>query len=154
MNKFLEVCALVEKKYGEDCTMSLATCVENDVSVRVIDVFYKEKAFFFTTHTSSKKMKQIALNPNVAMCKDLFNMTGTAVKLGSPLLKKNSSIRDQVKKVFYKFYDRHVNENDSGTCIVKIDCQWILFFDKDSKYIIDYDNKTVKQTPFHNDIIL
>jgi hypothetical protein len=52
-----------------------------------------------------------------------------------------------------KHFDRHVNENDPGTCILKITLTNAVVFSKDTKYIVDYKNAIATAIPFINDII-
>lgn len=148
MNIFSDACKLMEEQFGQDTIMSLATCVDNNVSVRIINAYYKNGVIYITTHNSSLKMKQIEKNSNVALCKDLFNAAGTATNIGHPTLKKNKEIRDELKKVFCAFYDKHVDENSAGTCILKVNLIKAVAFDKENKYVIDFINETANKTSF------
>jgi hypothetical protein len=49
-------------------------------------------------------------------------------------------------------YDRHVNANDPGTCILKITLSNAVVFSKDTKYIIDHKNAIATAIPFIIDI--
>ncbi|MBE6081173.1 MAG: pyridoxamine 5'-phosphate oxidase family protein [Tissierellaceae bacterium] len=153
MNEFDAACELMQKQLGHDVQISLATCNKNNVSVRIVDGYYKDGCIYVVTHTSSHKMKQISLNSNVAVCKDLFQGIGKAENLGNPKEIKNQELAKELREVFIIFYDRHVDEDDPGTCILKINLTEAVVFDDNNKYSIDYLNKTAKRYDFHNDII-
>ncbi|MCK5130168.1 MAG: pyridoxamine 5'-phosphate oxidase family protein [Clostridiales bacterium] len=141
MSAFSDIQILLNKQFGQDTTMSLATCVDNYVTVREIDAYYSKGSFYITTHEASTKMKQIVENPNVALCKGLFSATGIAINLGHPTSDTNKELRDELRKVFYKFYDNHVDENNPGTCFLKIDLSKAVAFDKENKYEIYFEKK-------------
>jgi general stress protein 26 len=144
---------LMEYQLGHDVIMSLATCTENGVNVRNVDGYYKDGSVYVLTHSRSQKMKDIDRKSNVAICKDLMCTQGIGENLGNPKAESNRELREELKKVFIAFYDRHVNENDPGTCILKITLTNAVAFSKDTKYIIDYKNATATATPFVNDIV-
>jgi len=67
MNNFVSACALLQEQLGHNVEISLATCYKNDVSVRIVNGFYKDGAVYVVTHMSTKKMLQILNNPNVSI---------------------------------------------------------------------------------------
>ncbi len=153
MDVFKAATELMKEQLGHDVVIALATCTENGVNVRNVDGYYKEGSVYVVTHNASQKMKEIAKNTNVAICKDLMCAQGIAENLGSPKEESNRELREELRKIFVAFYDRHVDENDPGTCILKITLTSAGVFSKDTKYIIDYKNVTAAATPFVNDII-
>jgi len=153
MNIFKSATELMKEQLGHDVIMSLATCTENGVNVRNVDGYYKDGYVYVVTHSGSQKMKDIDRKSNVAICKDLMCAQGIGENLGNPKAESNGKLREELKKVFVAFYDRHVNENDPGTCILKIALTDAIVFSKDTKYTIDYKNVTATATPFVNDII-
>ena len=66
--KSKEVEALLRERFGKDSLIALATAVENVPSVRQVDAFYEDGAFYVLTHGLSAKMKQIEANAQVAVC--------------------------------------------------------------------------------------
>jgi hypothetical protein len=76
---------------------------------------------------------------------------GAAENLGNPV--NNPALRQELRDVFISFYDRHVNESDPGTCILKINLTFAAAFSDDAKYIIDYQAHTAEKFPFVNDIV-
>lgn len=153
MDTFKSATKLMKEHLGHDVVISLATCTDTGVNVRNVDGYYKDGSVYVVTHSSSQKMKDIKRKSNVAVCKDLMCAQGIGENLGNPKLESNKVLREELKKVFVSFYDRHVNENDPGTCILKITLTNAVAFNKDTKYIIDYKNSTATATPFVNDII-
>lgn len=153
MDNFKSVTELMKEQLGHDVIISLATCTENGVNVRNVDGYYKNGSVYVVTHSCSQKMKDIYRKSNVAICKDLMCSQGIGENLGNPKEEWNRELREELKKVFVAFYDRHVNENDPRTCILKITLTNAVVFSKDTKYSIDFKNSTATATPFVNDII-
>lgn len=89
---------------------------------------------------ASHKMNDILNKSSVAICKDLMCAQGIGENL-------------ELREVFVAFYDRHVNEDDPGTCILKITLTSAVAFSKDAKYVIGYASKTAAKSPFFNDIV-
>lgn len=141
-NYFDEADAVMKELYGKDVAMSLATVNENKANARVIDAYYKENTFYVTTYALSNKMMEISKNPNVALNHNLFVAHGIGENIGNPLEENNKDLRDELKKVFVSFYDKHVNEQDKNTCILKINLSDALIFTNDYKYIVDFKSKT------------
>ncbi|HEX2925617.1 MAG TPA: pyridoxamine 5'-phosphate oxidase family protein [Ruminiclostridium sp.] len=153
MNNFESATAVMREQLGNDVVISLATCTEDGVNVRNVDGYYKDGFVYIITHTGTHKMKEIARNPNVAICKDLMCAQGIGENMGNPKEEPNKDLREELKRVFYQFYDRHVNEDDPGTCILRITLINAVAFSSDTKYVIDYKNAAATAAPFVNDII-
>jgi len=153
MNPFEQAEAFFSKEYGHDVPMSLATSEGDEVSVRVVDCYYEQGKLYLTSHSRSLKARQIAANPKVAVCRDLFRATGTAVNLGNPLLPQNKEIRETLRKVFVAFYERHVNEADPGTFILRIDLEKAEAYDPKHRYSVNFTTRTAEVVPCVNDIM-
>lgn len=153
MNAFKAATELMKEQLGSDVIIALATCTEDGVNVRNVDGYYKDGAIYVVTHNSTHKMKEIHNNSKVAICKDLMCAQGTGKNLGNPKDKANKELREELKKVFAAFYDRHVDEDDPGTCILKITLTKAVAFSMNTKYIIDYENSSAEAISFVNDII-
>ena len=151
---FEEALGALEKLYGRDVPMSLATADGDRPNVRVIDVYFRDGAFYATSHKNSNKMKEIAKNPHVALNHELFVARGRAECLGHPNAPGNGALREELMRVFSKFYSRHVDESDPGTCFLKIEPDWALVFDGGCKYIADFREKVSTRQPFVADIIV
>ena len=153
MNPFEQADAFLTEQFGRDVPMSLATGRGDEVSVRVVDCYYEHGKLFVTSHSQSLKARQIAENPKVAVCRDLFRATGTAVNLGNPLLPQNKEIRETLKRVFVAFYERHVNEADPGTCILRIDLEKAEAYDPGHRYSVNFKTRIAEVVPCVNDIM-
>lgn len=153
MDIFKSATELMGEQLGHDAIISLATCTENGVNVRNVDGYYKDGYVYVMTYSRSQKMQEINRKSNVAICKDLMCAEGIGENIGNPKAESNGELREELKKVFVAFYDCHVNENDPGTCILKIALTNAVVFSKDTKYIINYRNATATAIPFVNDII-
>lgn len=153
MNYFEESLQVMNELYGHDVAMPLATVNEEKANIRVVNAYYKDKAFYITTYALSNKMREIANNPNVAINNNLFVAHGVGKNIGNPLDESNKEMREELRKVFCTFYDKHVNEEDKNTCILKIDLNDALVFAHDYKYIIDFKNEVAAKERCVVDIV-
>lgn len=153
MNYFNEAVDVMKELYGKDTAMPLATVNGSKANIRVVNAYYKEKAFYITTYALSNKMKEIMKNPNVALNHNLFVAHGTGENIGNPLDEPNKELREELKRVFVAFYDKHVDEEDENTCILKIALDDALVFANDYKYIIDFGNQRATRESWVVDII-
>lgn len=153
MNTFDNADTLLTQQLGSDVVMALATRTQDGVNVRNVDGYYKNGRIYVVTYEGSHKMQEIKADRQVAVCKDLMCAQGIGANLGNPRLAHNKALRDELKDVFAAFYDRHVNEDDPLTCILEIQLTSGVAFSKDTKYMIDFINKTATSTPFVNDIV-
>lgn len=153
MNYFNEAISVMKELYGRDVAMSLATVNGDKANIRVVNAYYKENAFYITTYNLSNKMKEIAKNPNVALNYNLFVAHGIGKNIGNPLEEQNRELREELKQIFCAFYDKHVCEEDTNTCILKITLTDSLIFTNDYKYIIDFKHKDATREECVIDII-
>ena len=118
MSRFEQV---MNERFGKDSLIALATAADGVPHVRTIDAVWYEGAFYGVTHLQSGKMRQIAVNPVVAVCGDWFTGHGRAESLGHILAPENREIAAMLRSAFAAWYDNgHTNEQDPGTCILKI----------------------------------
>ena len=153
MNYFDEAVTVMKELYGHDVAMPLATVNGDKANIRVVNAYFKENAFYITTYALSNKMKEIAKNPHVAINHNLFVAHGFGKNIGNPLEERNKDLREELKKVFFAFYDKHVNEEDPNTCILKVDLADALVFAHDYQYFIDFKQKTAMRKDFVVDIV-
>ena len=153
MNYFNEAITVMKELYGRDVAMSLATVKGDKANVRVINAYYKKAVFYITTYSSSNKMKEIMKNPNVALNHNLFVARGIGENIGNPLEEQNRELREELKQVFCAFYHKHVYEEDTNTCILKITLTDSLVFAHDYKYFIDFKQKTATREECVIDIV-
>ncbi len=153
MTDFEAVCQLLNAQMGRDVTISLATCADDELSVRTVDGYYRDCAVYVLTHASSRKMRDIMKNPKVAICRNLLQATGIGKNLGHPKEDWNKRLIPELKQVFSLFYDSHVNEADPGTCILKIVLIQATVFGSNVKYVVNFSTHSATKYPFHNDIV-
>jgi general stress protein 26 len=154
MDLFAEAIQVMTEQFGHDVALSLATVSGDRPNVRVVNAYFAEDAFYVTTYGLSNKMKEIAANPQVAICHNLFVAHGTGANLGSPVSDTNSALRVVLREVFCAFYDRHVNEADPNTCILQVTLSDAAVFTRDFKYLVDFCARTAEKQAFVNHIIL
>lgn len=153
INYFDEAIAVMKELYGKDTAMSLATVNGDKPNIRVVNAYYKENTFYITTYALSNKMKELTKNPHVALNHNLFAAHGIGENIGNPLDDPNRELREELKRVFIAFYNKHVNEQDKNTCILKISLNDALVFAHDYKYLIDFKNQTAARESCVIDII-
>ncbi|MBU3143764.1 hypothetical protein [Clostridium sp. CF012] len=98
-------------------------------------------------------MKEIMKNPNVALNHNLFIAHGIGENIGNPLEEQNRELKEELKKIFCTFYHKHVYEEDTNTCILKITLTDSLVFAHDYKYFVDFKQKTATREECVIDIV-
>jgi general stress protein 26 len=150
---FNEAITVMKELYGRDVAMPLATVNGDKANIRVINAYFKENTFYITTYSLSNKMKEIEKNPNVALNHNLFIAHGMGKNIGNPLMEENRELREELKKVFCAFYDKHICEEDINTCILAITLTDAVIFAHDYKYFIDFKHKTATREECVIDIV-
>jgi general stress protein 26 len=153
MNYYDESLMVMKELYGHDVAMSLATVRDGKPNARFVDVYYKDKCFYITSYALSHKVKEIAVNPNVSLNHNLFVAHGLAYNIGNPLEPANKELREELKQAFISFYEKHVNEQDPNTCIIKVEHADALVFANNYKYYIDFSNQTATREDCIVDIV-
>ena len=134
-----EVEAILLERFGKDSIVALATAIDNIPSVRSVDAFYEDGAFYVLTHGLSGKMKQIEENPTVALSGEWFTAQGKGINLGYFGSADNSYIANKMKKVFSAWIDNgHNNFDDANTCILCIQLSKGILFSNGTRYEIDF----------------
>ena len=67
MNRNPEAEAILQERFGKDSIIALATVEDGIPSVRNVNAYYEDGAFYIITYGLSGKMQQIAKNPTVAI---------------------------------------------------------------------------------------
>ena len=132
--------AIMNERFGKDSLIALAT-VEGDIpAVRTVNTVYIDGAFYVVTYALSRKMKQIARNPNVAICGDWFTAHGVGENLGHVLLEENQNIMEKLRMAFVAWYHNgHTNEADPNTCPLKIRLTDSVLFSTGTRYDIEFE---------------
>ena len=71
---------ILVERFGKDSIIALATTIDEVPYVRNVNAFYADGAFYVLTYGLSNKMKQIEINPIVALAGDWFTAHGKGIK--------------------------------------------------------------------------
>lgn len=113
--------SLLTERFGRDTLLSLATLDHGRPSVRTVNAYYAEGAFYMITWAKSGKMRQIAENPEVGVCGEWFTGHAVAKNLGHVLLMENAGMLGRLRQAFAAWYgNEHVNEADPETILVQL----------------------------------
>ena len=127
------------ERFGKDTLISVATVCENMPSVRIVDGYYEDGAFYSVTSARSKKMRQIAENPNVAICGEWFTARGTGSNIGWIRAEENAEIAAKLRTAFAAWYDNgHTDETNTNTCILKILLKDGEVWSSGEKHVFDF----------------
>ena len=111
----------MEDRFGCDTVIAVATVEDGRPYVRNVNSYYENGSFYIITYALSNKMRQIAGNPEVAVCGEWFTGHGIAENMGHILKEENEDIADKLRVVFDEWYGNgHIDESDYNTCILRI----------------------------------
>ena len=131
--------SIITERFGHDTLLSLATLDGSRPSVRIVNSYYEDGAFYTVTYSLSDKMKQIKKNPEVAVCGEWFTAHGIGENLGHVLDEKNAEIMSKLRAVFSAwYYNGHVDENAPHTCLLRVRLTSGILFHNGTKYIVDF----------------
>ena len=133
-----EIQKIMSDRFGHDTLLALATVDSTGMpSVRTVNAFYENGAFYIITYALSSKMQQIRQNSAVAVCGDWFSAHGIASCLGYVCAPENLQIANKLRLAFSSWYDNgHINEKDPNTCILKISITDGVLFSDGMRYSI------------------
>lgn len=154
MDLFEKSMNILSDLFGRDFQFSLATVKDNKPSIRVVDTYYENGAFWIVTYALSNKVKDIENNSEVALCNHFYSFKGNAYNAGHPLKEENKKIREQLIKVFETWYFAHNNENDKNMCYIKIELTEGFFFKDGKGYKVDFINTKAEEFPFTPDVVV
>ena len=127
------------ERFGGDSLIALATTVDNIPYVRNVNSYYENRAFYVLTYGISDKMKQIAVNPVVAVAGEWFSAHGRGVNLGWFGSPENAAIAEKMKTVFAGWINNgHNNFEDKNTVILRIDLTDGVLFSRGRRFDIDF----------------
>ena len=131
--------SILTERFGHDTLISLATLEGSRPSVRTVNSYYEDGAFYTVTYALSNKMKQIQANPEVAICGEWFTAHGIGENLGHVRDEKNVEIMAKLRAVFAEWYDNgHTDENDPHTCLLRVRLTDGVLFSNGTKYEINF----------------
>lgn len=134
-----ETIEIMNERFGHDCLIALATCDNNIPSVRTVNSYYENGAFYIITYALSEKIKQIEKNPDVAISGEWFSSHGKAVNMGYFCKDENKEIADKLRKAFSEWIDNGHNDfKDINTCILRVFLTHGTLLSKGKKYSINF----------------
>lgn len=129
----------MDQRFGHDNLIALATLDGDTPFVRTVNAYYEDGCFYTVTHALSGKMRQIGINPKVAICGDWFTAHGFGENMGHILLPENADMADKLRTVFAEWYSNgHTNEADPNTIILRIRLTDGVLFWHGTRYEIDF----------------
>ena len=130
---------LMEKRFGHDNLIALATASGTMPQVRAVNAYYENGSFYIITQARSGKMVQLKDNPNAAICGDWFTAHGIGENLGWIKNPENEDLADKLRVVFAEWYDNgHKDEADENTVILRIRLTDGILFHHGTKHEIDF----------------
>ena len=130
---------ILVERFGKDSIIALATTIDEVPYVRNVNAFYVDGAFYVLTYGLSNKMKQIEINPIVALAGDWFTAHGKGINLGYFGKDENKDIANKMRVAFSEWIDNgHNNFDDVNTCILRIDLIDGLLLSHGTRYEIDF----------------
>lgn len=131
---------MLNERFGKDTLISLATTDGKIPSVRIVDAYFEDGSFYTIVDAKSNKMKEIAKNSIVGICSnDYFSAHGTVINLGHIYKEENMSLAKKLKYAFREWWDNgHSDYNDKNTIILEIKLIDAVFFDFETRYVMDF----------------
>jgi len=134
-----EVAAILAERFGKDTVISLATMEGDRPSVRRVNGYYEDGAFYVITYGLSDKMRQIDKNPVVGVCGDWFSAHGEGESLGYFGKAENAEVAQKLRKAFATWIDNgHNNFADENTCILRVRLTDGVLLCHGTRYEIDF----------------
>ncbi len=134
-----EVRRIMNERFGRDSVVALATTEAGKPSVRYVDAYYENGAFFTITHALSNKIRHIEHDPCVALAGEWFTAHGNAVNLGFIGKAENRPLAGRLKECFKEWLGNgHVDLDDENTVILSIRLTDGVLFSHGARYEIDF----------------
>ena len=136
--------ALMQKRFGHDTILALATLDAGEPRVRSVDALYLDGSFYVVTHACSGKMRQIGLHPQVAVAGEWFTGQGIGESLGAFCDPRNAALAAALRSAFAAWLDNgHTDLNDPLTVILRIRMVNGLLFSHGQRYELDFQQEDV-----------
>lgn len=135
----LEAEKIMEKRFGRDSIMALATAANNIPYVRNVNAYYEDGSFYVLTYGLSNKMKQLKENPVAAISGEWFSAHGKAVNMGYFGKEENKAVAEKMRTVFAEWIDNGHNDfNDENVIILRIVLTDGILFSNGTRYELDF----------------
>lgn len=153
MNYFEHATTLLEKQLGYSAVISLATCAGVEVTVRNVDACYRDGAVYIFTYKNSQKMRQLAIQPNVGLCKSynrtrpfyegLLQATGIGKDIGHP---RGHQLKGTLQDIFDSESSSNIDWDNPQARILKITLTTAIIYDGEYKYSMDFITQEAERT--------
>lgn len=139
MNRYDEAIRILTERFGCDTQISLATLDGNRPTVRIVNGYFKDGAFYVVTYALSGKMQQIKQSPKVAVCGEWFTAHGIGENIGHPRDECNIALMTKLREVFASWYNNgHTDESDPNTCILRVRLTDGILMSHGTRYDMDF----------------
>lgn len=109
---------IMVERFGKDSVIALATVENETPSVRYVNAYYEDGAFYIITHALSNKMKHIENNPAVALAGEWFTAHGTGVNMGWFGKDENRALAEKLKSAFAEWIGNGHNDFDDENTVI------------------------------------
>ncbi len=109
---------IMVERFGKDSVIALATVENETPSVRYVNAYYEDGAFYIITHALSNKMKHIENNPAVALAGEWFTAHGTGVNMGWFGKDENRALAAKLKSAFAEWIGNGHNDFDDENTVI------------------------------------
>lgn len=138
----LEAEKIMEKRFGRDSIIALATAANNIPYVRNVNAYYEDGSFYVLTYGLSDKMKQLRENPVVAISGEWFSAHGKAFDMGYFGKEENKAVAEKMRTVFAEWIDNGHNDfNDENVIILRIVLTDGILFSHGTRYDLDFSEQ-------------
>lgn len=97
----------IYKEIGSGKEMVLATCINNQVSARLVCVIVLNGKFYFQSDTTMNKAKEIKMNSNVALCYKGIQVKGSCKEKSHPLKDENTLFANVYKEFYSESFRKY-----------------------------------------------
>ena len=130
---------IMNDRFQKDSLIAVATLDGSVPCVRAVNSYYEDGCFYTVTYALSGKMRQIAVNPVVAVCGDWFTGHGIGMNLGWIRDEKNAELASKLRTAFASWYNNgHNNEEDPNTVILQIRLTDGILLHHGTRFDIDF----------------
>ncbi len=109
---------IMVERFGKDSVIALATVENETPSVRYVNAYYEDGAFYIITHALSNKMKHIENNPAVALAGEWFTAHGKGVNMGWFGKEENRALAEKLKSAFAEWIGNGHNDFDDENTVI------------------------------------
>jgi general stress protein 26 len=139
--RFDKAMEIMQERFGHDSLISLATVSGRIPSVRTVNSYYQNGAFYVITYALSHKMQEIACNDTVGICGEWFTAHGKAENLGPLRAAENAAILNTLRSVFAAWYTNgHTDESDPNTILLCIRLTDGVLMSHGTRYDLDFSD--------------